>query len=102
MNVDDVMSLPKNRKPSAIDAVSLMMLRDKAYRDVVSEEFAALVAPLDQMRQAAVEALPSVAAIMSSAYEQACREAGGVGSVHAVETEGGRLAVRELVTALLQ
>jgi hypothetical protein len=41
MNVDDVMSLPKNRKPSAIDAVSLMMLRDKAYRDVVSEEFAA-------------------------------------------------------------
>ena len=102
MNVDDVMSLPKNRRPSATDAVSLMMLRDKASRDVVSEEFAALVAPLDQMRHAAIEALPSVAAIMSGAYEQACREAGGVGTAHAVETEGGRVAVRELVTALLQ
>jgi hypothetical protein len=102
MNVDDVMSLPKNRKPSAIDAVSLMLLRDKAYRDVVSEGFAALIAPLDQTRQAVTMALPSVADIMRAAYDQACREAGGIGTVHAVETAGGRVAVRDLVTALLQ
>ncbi len=102
MNVDDAMALPAKRKPTLADAVSLMLTRDRANRELVSEEFAALVAPLDQMRQAATMALPSVAAIMSSAYEQACREAGGVGSAHAVETAGGAAAVRALVAALLR
>jgi hypothetical protein len=91
MNVDDAMALPAKRKPTLTDAVSLMLTRDRANRELVPDEFTEAVAPLDQMRQAATMALPSVAAIMSSAYEQACREAGGVGSAHAVETEGGAL-----------
>ncbi len=102
MNVDDAMALPAKRKPTLADAVSLMLTRDRANRELVPDEFTEAVAPLDQMRQAATMALPSVAAIMSSAYEQACREAGGVGSAHAVETAGGAAAVRALVAALLR
>lgn len=80
-----------------------MLTRDRANRELVPDEFTEAVAPLDQMRQAATMALPSVATIMSSAYEQACREAGGVGSAQArMETAGGAAAVRALVAALLR
>jgi hypothetical protein len=100
MNVDDVMAT-EERKPTP----------RKRYRScwcaTVRTASWCLASSLKRLHHLTrcgrrdVERLPSVAAIMSSAYEQACREAGGVGSVHAVETEGGATAVRELVATLL-
>ena len=101
MNVDDVMSLPKNRRPSATEAVCLMLLRDKAKRELVPGSFAAMVEPLDQTRDAMRRAHAVAMSAMSTAYEAVCREAGGIGTVHAVESIGGARAVRELVAKLL-
>ena len=101
MIVDDVMSLPKNRRPSATEAVCLMLLRDKANRELVPGSFAAMVEPLDQTRDAMRRAHALAMSAMSTAYEAVCREAGGIGTVHAVESIGGAKAVRELVAKLL-
>ena len=101
MIVDDVMSLPKNRRPSATEAVCLMLLRDKANRELVPGSFAAMVEPLDQTRDAMRRAHAVAMSAMSTAYEAVCREAGGIGTVHAVESIGGAKAVRELVAKLL-
>ncbi len=102
MNVDDVMALPKNRRPSATEAVCLMLLRDKANRELVPESFVATIEPLDQTRDAMRRAHVAAVSAMSTAYDAVCREAGGIGTVHAVESIGGADAVRALVAALLR
>jgi hypothetical protein len=101
MNVDDAMALPAKRKPTLTEAVSLMLVRDRANRELVPGEFTETVAPLGPDAQAATMALPSVAAIMSSATSKRAVRLAGFGSAHAVETEGGATAVRALVATLL-
>ena len=69
--------------------------------DLVGASVLKAIGDLDVLRGQVATAPESLTEVMNGAYENACTRFGGVGSIHALESEGGIEAVHDLTRRLL-
>ena len=101
MNVEDVMALPAKRRPARLDAAQYVLVRERRLASLAPADVAAWIAALDTLK-VQLDTAPTVAAgPMRVAYETTCRDVGGIGIIHGLESEGGIEAVHDLTRRLL-